>query len=353
MEYEGNDWLDLTQEQTLEPDIPICDPHHHLWDRRVAGSSATQMRYPKYLLEDFLVDIGSGHNVRSSVFVEADAMYTASGPEELQSVGEVEFVQGAAAASASGIYGESRVAAAIIGYANLKLGDNVRTVLENLLAASPNRFRGIRHRVAWDSDPLFSRHPAPNEKSPSSSRNDGNELTLDEFRQGASVLSTMGLIFEGLVYHPQLFDMAKFARELPDLPIVLNHIGGLIRIGGYANSDSEVFPAWKEGIAAVAECPNVVIKLGGMGMPIVGFDWHERDKPIGSQELADNMSPYIEHCINEFGTQRCMFESNFPVDKVSYSYNIMYNAFKLLTKGFDSNDRNAMLHDNAVKLYQI
>ena len=351
MEHKGNDWLNLTQEQPMEPDFPICDPHHHLWDRRFTKSSATQIPYPKYLLEDFLADIGSGHNVRSSVFVEADAMYAASGPEELQSVGEVEFVQGAAAASASGIYGESRVAAAIIGYANLKLGDNVSAVLENLQAASPNRFRGIRHRVAWDPDPLFSRHPAPNEKS--SFRNEGNELYLDEFRRGASVLAKMGLIFDGLVYHPQLHDMAKFARELSDLPIVLNHIGGLIRIGGYANNDAEVFPAWKEGISAVAECPNVVIKLGGMGMPIVGFDWHEREKPIGSQELANDMGPYIEHCINEFGPQRCMFESNFPVDKVSYSYNIMYNAFKLLTKGFRDEDRKAMLHDNAVTIYKI
>ena len=163
----------------------------------------------------------------------------------------------------------------------------------------------------------------------------------------------MGLIFDGLVYHPQLHDMAKFARELSDLPIVLNHIGGLIRIGGYANNDTEVFPAWKEGISAVAECPNVVIKLGGMGMPIVGFDWHEREKPIGSQELANDVGPYIEHCISEFGPQRCMFESNFPVDKVSYSYNIMYNAFKLLTKGFRDEDRKAMLHDNAVTIYKI
>ena len=344
MEYQGNDWLDSKQEQTIEPEIPLCDPHHHLWDRRSAEPSAAPIRYPKYLLEDFLADIGSGHNVRSTVFVEADAMYRASGPEELKSLGEVEFVQGSAAASASGIYGDSRVAAGIIGYANLKLGNDVRAILEKLLAASPNRFRGIRHRVAWDLDPQFSS---------SSSRNQGNELTLHEFRTGASVLSSMGLIFEGLVFHPQLFELARFAKSLPELTIVLNHIGGLLRTGGYAGRDSEVIPLWKDGISAVAECPNIVIKLGGMGMPNVGFDWHERDRPIGSQQLADDMAPYIEHCIRAFSPQRCMFESNFPVDKVSYSYNVMYNAFKLLTKKFSNEERNAMLHDNAVKLYQL
>lgn len=329
----GEAWLGLTKEQTLEPELPICDPHHHLWDRR--GSMAP---YQRYLLDEFLRDAGYGHNVRSTVFVEADSMLRAAGPKELKSVGEVEFVQGVAAASASGIYGESRIAAAIVGTANLNLGENVKPVLETLQAASPNRFRGIRHRLAWDP------HKDPGVRG---------QLQLESFRIGSRVLASMGLSFEAWLYYHQLLDLAHFANALPDLAIVLNHIGGLVRIGAYAGKDDEVIPAWKEGIAAVASCPNVVVKLGGMGMPIMGFDWHQRDIPVNSEELANEMAPFMEYCIEQFGPEKCLFESNFPVDKVSYSYNVMYNAFKRLSRPYSPGERAAMFHDNAVRVYRI
>ena len=145
----------------------------------------------------------------------------------------------------------------------------------------------------------------------------------------------------------------RFAKAVPDLPIILNHIGGLLRVGPYANRDDEVLATWRRGIAAVAACPNVYVKLGGIGMPRTGFDWHARSTPIGSEELAASMAPFMTYCIEQFGPNRCMFESNFPVDKVSFSYNVMYNAFKRLSKGYSAAERAAMFHDTAARVYRI
>jgi predicted TIM-barrel fold metal-dependent hydrolase len=155
------------------------------------------------------------------------------------------------------------------------------------------------------------------------------------------------------MYFPQLPELADFAKAVPNLTIILNHVGGLLRVGPYANRDDEVLATWRSGIAAVAACPNVYVKLGGIGMPRTGFDWALRAKPIGSEELAGAMTPLIEYCIEQFGPDRSMFESNFPVDKVSYSYNVMYNAFKRLSKGYSAADRAAMFHDNAKRVYRI
>ena len=337
MPFGGNDWHALTQESSLEPDLPICDPHHHFWDFRAA-----RIPYQRYLLHELAADITSGHNVRSTVFVEARSMYRADGPEEMRSVGEVEFVQGLAAASANGLYGPGRAAATIIGHANLNLGDQVEPVLQALQAASPNRFRGIRHSVTWDA-----------EVANTAAHNAQGQLGADNFRAGARLLAKMGLSLEGWLYFRQLTELADFAKAVPDLTIILNHVGGLIREGIYANRDDEILPIWRSGIAAVAACPNVVIKLGGMGMPANGFDWHTRTQPIGSEELAESMAPFMNYCIEQFGPERCMFESNFPVDKVSFSYNIMYNAFKRLSKDYSATERAAMFHDTAARVYKI
>ena len=337
MPFGGNDWHALTQESSLEPDLPICDPHHHFWDFRAA-----RIPYQRYLLHELAADITSGHNVRSTVFVEARSMYRAYGPEEMRPVGEVEFVQGLAAASANGLYGPGRAAATIIGHANLNLGDQVEPVLQALQAASPNRFRGIRHSVTWDA-----------EVANTAAHNAQGQLGADNFRAGARLLAKMGLSLEGWLYFRQLTELADFAKAVPDLTIILNHVGGLIREGIYANRDDEILPIWRSGIAAVAACPNVVIKLGGMGMPANGFDWHTRTQPIGSEELAESMAPFMNYCIEQFGPERCMFESNFPVDKVSYSYNIMYNAFKRLSKDYSATERAAMFHDTAARVYKI
>ena len=339
MPFGGNDWLALTQEPALEAEIPICDPHHHFLDHRL-----TEIPYQRYLLHELIADISSGHNVRSTVFIEDNSMYHADGPEEMRSVGEVEFVQGLAAASASGLYGPSRAAASIVGNADLNLGERVEPVLEALQAASPNRFRGIRHSVTWDLSPEIS--------NASADATEG-QLASNDFRAGARVLARMGLSFDGWLYFPQLPEMVDFAKAIPDLSIIVNHIGGLLRVGPYANRDDEVLAAWRSNIAALADCPNITMKLGGMGMTQNGFDWHTRAKPIGSEELAESMAPFMNYCIEQFGPDRCMFESNFPADKISFSYNVMYNAFKRLSKGYSVAERAAMFHDTAARVYRI
>ena len=336
MPFGNNDWLSLTQETTLEPEIPICDPHHHFWDLRPQS-----IPYQRYLLHELIADINSGHNVRSTVFVEARSMYRVDGPVELRPVGEVEFVQGLAAASASGIYGPSLAAAAIVGHADLTLGEGVAPVLEALRAASPNRFKGIRHNVTWSPDPALE------------NRESEGILANSQFRSGARVLARTGLSLDTMLSFPQLPELAEFAKAVPELQIILNHIGGGNRVGIYANRDEEVATVWKQGIALVAACPNVTVKLGGMGMPRWGFGWHRRDVPIGSEELAQSMLPWMNYCIEQFGPDRCMFESNFPPDKVSHSYNILYNAFKRLCKDYSASERAAMFHDTATAVYRI
>ncbi len=336
MPYGGNDWLALTQGPTLEPEIPICDPHHHFWDLR-----PERIPYQRYLLHELVADVNCGHNVRSTVFIEARAMYRPDGPVELRPVGEVEFVNGLAAASATGLYGPCRAAAGIVGHADLKLGDRVEPVLEALRAASPNRFRGIRHTVTWDPNPEID------------NREKEGVLATPEYRAGAQVLARMGLSLDTGVVFPQLPELADFAKAVPNLTIILNHLGGLNWVGPYGNRNDEVMATWRRGIAAVAACPNVYLKLGGIGMPRLGFDWHTRDKPIGSEELAASMAPLMTSCIEQFGPARCMFESNFPPDKVSFSHHILFNAFKRFSKSYSASERAALFHDTAGRAYRI
>src|SRR5258707_10655860 len=336
MPYGGNDWLALTQEEILEPDIPICDPHHHFWDFRLG-----RIPYQRYLLPELIADVDCGHNLRSTVFIEARAMYRADGPVERRPVGEVEFVQGLAAASASGLYGKCRAAATIIGHADLKLGDRVEPVLEALQAASPNRFKGIRHIVTWDADPRVE------------SREKAGVLSTQEFRAGAKVLARKGLLLDTICCFRQLPEMVAFAQAVPEATIIMNHLGGLNRTGPFAGRDDEVMPAWRNGMAELAKCPNVVLKLGGHGMPRCGVDWHLRDKPVGSEELGADIAPLMSYCIEQFGPDRCMFESNFPVDKVSFSHPILFNAFKRFSKIYSASERAALFHDTATRAYRI
>jgi predicted TIM-barrel fold metal-dependent hydrolase len=275
------------------------------------------------------------------VFIEVRARYRSDGPEAMRPVGEVEFVEGLATEGASGQYGPARMAAGIIGHADLKLGARVAPVLEAMQTASPTRFRGIRHSVGWDASPELA------------NRDIQGALATEGYRAGARVLARMGLCLENSLYHPQLPELAAFARAVPELTIILNHIGGLVRIGPYAHRDDEVLPAWRRGLAAVAACPNVILKLGGVGQRRYGFDWYERAMPIGSEELATALAPLMHYCIEQFGPQRCMFESNFPVDKVSYSYTVVYNAFKRLSAGYSASERAALFHDTAARVYRL
>jgi L-fuconolactonase len=261
----------------------------------------------------------------------------------MRPVGEVEFADGQAATSATGLHGPWQAAAAIVGRADLMLGERVAPVLAALQAASTSRFRGIRHSVTWESNPELA---TTGQKAP-------GLLGEARFREGAQVLADAGHSFEAWLYHPQLPELAAFAKAVPDLTIILNHVGGLTRVGPYVGQEQEVMATWRNGIAAVAACPNVVIKLGGMGIPRFGFGYHTRATPIGSEELADGLAPLLTYCIDQFGPERCMFESNFPVDKVPYSYNVLFNAFKRLTAGHSAPERAAMFHDTATRVYRI
>ncbi|MEC7837360.1 MAG: amidohydrolase family protein [Chloroflexota bacterium] len=338
MPYGGNDWLEITKEEIIEPSIPICDPHHHYWDLRVERTP-----YGRYLLHELLEDI-KDHNVTSTVFIEARALYSADLEKDFKPVGEVEFVEGLSAASASGIYGKSRASSSIIGHANLNLGNKVEPVLEALLEASPRRFKGIRHIVAWDNDKAVDSIPVYNLEE---------QMNTKNFIEGAKILSKMGLTFDSWMYFHQLPQLLNLAKQVPDLPIVVDHVGGILLVGEYAHKKEEVLKEWEKNISDLSECPNVEIKLGGLGMPITGHDWHLRKNPVGSDELANQMKYFLDYCIEKFGPERGMFESNFPVDKVSFSYNILYNAFKKYSKSYSKSERAAMFHDNAIRFYKV
>ena len=327
------EWLAKTEEEVIEPGLPICDPHHHLWER--PGN--------RYLLDELLADTNSGHNITETVFVECSSMYRKDGLETMAPVGETEFVQGIAAQSASGGYGDAKLAAGIVGFANLALGAGVTEVLEAHIAASRNRFRGIRHSSVWDASPELTSY-----------KNPPNGLLGDsKFRDGFAALGNLGLSYEAWLYHTQLKELVDLAQAFPNVPIVLDHIGGPIGVGPYAGNRDEVMESWKAGITALAGCPNVVVKLGGFGMPLGGYGWHERESPADSAELATVMGPWYLYCIEEFGVDRCMFESNFPVDKQSVTYTVLWNTFKRMAAGFSAYEKAALFRGTAMRTYRI
>ncbi|MDP6345735.1 MAG: amidohydrolase family protein [Alphaproteobacteria bacterium] len=330
-------WLAKTTEEALEPELPICDPHHHLWDHQ--GSDIR-----RYLLDELLADIGGGHNVVSTVFLECMAFYRPDGPEALRPVGETEFVNGIATMSASGSYGPARVAAAIVGFADLRLGAAVDEVLTAHEQASGGRFRGIRNVAA------FLDHPEIN----NSATDPKDGLYLDAtFREGFARLAPRGLSFDAWFYHPQIPELTDLARAFPDTTIVLDHVGGPLGIGPFAGRREEVYQTWRPDIDELAQCPNVHVKLGGLAMKMCGFGYHKLDQPPSSEALAEDWQPYLQHCIERFGPERCMFESNFPVDKSSCGYTVLWNAFKRLAAGFSDDEKAALFHDTAARVYRI
>ena len=318
-------------EVALEPGLPICDAHHHLWERAPN----------RYLLEDFLNDLGAGHNIVCTVAVECGYGYRKHGPDSLKPVGETEFLDSIAERVAAGPYSRTRIAAAIVGFADLSLGDRVAAVLEAHMAASPRRFRGIRHSSTWDASGALRKEAGP------------GLLGDGQFRRGFAWLKKLGLSFDAWLYHPQLNEVVELARAFPDVTIVLNHIGAPLGVGPYAGKKNEVFQAWSGGIAAVARCSNVNVKLGGFGSARSGHDWHERTVKPSSEELSGILKPYFEWCIEKFGPDRCMFESNFPVEKVANSYRVIWNAFKKLTQKYASTERAALFHDTAYRVYHL
>jgi L-fuconolactonase len=325
-----DNWLDLTMEQPLEPSLPVCDPHHHLWE------------YPgsRYLLDEFLQDIGGGHLIVKTVFVECLQKYRKDGPEALKPVGETEFVEQLVAGASDG---EPRIAAGIVGFADLGLGSAAREVLEAQLAAS-KRFRGIRHASAWHpSETIHNAHTKPPESL----------LMSPGFRDGFACLEDLELSFDAWLYHPQIPELIDLARTFPGVNIILNHMAGPLGIGPYADRRESVFQEWRDAMARLSKCDNVFVKLGGRAMTLSGYGWHRCETPPGSIELAQAMGPYFRSCIEQFGVHRCMFESNFPVDKASCSYTVLWNAFKRASRNFSDFERSALFHDTAVRVYRL
>ena len=345
-----------TKEAILEPDLPIVDPHHHLWDRMIGANPAdlppprhgfeNVLRLaPRYLFHDLLADMKSGHNVRATVFLQCGAMYNVDAPPHLRPVGETEFVNGVAAMSASGIYGDVRACAGIVGHVDLTLGAKVAAeVLEAHVRAGGGRFRGIRHSCSYDADPGVL--------GPLAGGSPGLYLS-DKFRDGFSQLTPMGMSFDAWLLEPQIPELIDLARAFPETQIVMDHVGTPLGIASYEGKREERFPVWKENIKTLAALPNVFVKLGGLAMVFPGFASFLSKPAASSAQLAAEWKPYIETCIEAFGPERCMFESNFPVDLGSCTYDVLWNAFKRIAADYSADEKTALFSGAATRFYRL
>jgi len=324
-------WLGKLTEDVLEPDLPIVDPHHHLWDH--PGN--------KYYLDELLTDLTSGHNVVATVFLQCFWAYRTSGPEDMRPVGETEFVA-SVAAEAERRKTHAKVCAGIIGHVDFR-GDSVDAILDAHIAAAGGRFRGIRQVTA--------RHP----RFLASISTPPSFALMDDprFRAGFASLGKRKLSFDAWLYHTQIHQLVDLARAFPETPIVLNHVGGPLGVGPYRGRGDAVFADWRAGLKVLATCPNVHMKLGGLAMVVNGFDFHENALPPSSGELADAWRPWMESCIELFGADRCMFESNFPVDKGMCSYPVLWNGFKRIAAGASAGEKAALFHDTAAGFYRL
>jgi predicted TIM-barrel fold metal-dependent hydrolase len=334
----NEEWLLTNKEKAIEPNLPICDPHHHLWDFNKTYIEET------YLLPDILKDTNSGHNIISTVFIECGAMYNPEHTIEEQVINETEFVNGIAAMNNSGLYGKTKIAEGIVGSAPLLIGDKVANILDKHLSVAPNRFKGIRSQAAM--------HPDGTIPSTRARPIEGVYIN-DMFHQGFSHLESRNLSFEAWCYHPQLPQLIQLAKKFPNTTIILNHFGGPLGIGSFTDKEEETYSFWKKQITELSKCENVVAKLGGIAMEINGFKWHLNKIAPSGQELINRTQRYYEKTIELFGVDRCMFESNFPVDKISCSYVNLWNGFKLLTKDYSPDERAKLFHDNATRIYKL
>ncbi|HSV79406.1 MAG TPA: amidohydrolase family protein [Ramlibacter sp.] len=322
------------QEQIVEPDLPVIDSHHHLWLLPEEG---------RYLVEEFAADLASGHRVLATVYAECNAMYRSQGPEAMRPVGEAEFVKGMAAMSESGLFGPTRICAGFVGAADFTLGAAVDEVLEALATASGGRLRGIRGNASWDADASINTGVRP--YAPQG-------LMLDpRFREGVARLAARGLVYDAWQYHPQLPELCSLADAFPQLPIVVNHCGGLLGINAYDSADN--FARWKALVTEVARRPNTLMKLGGLSPRRCGFGFKQRSTPATARELAALWRPYVETCIELFGPRRCMFESNFPVDHVAGSYRTLWNALKLTAANCSAAEKEQLFNGTARRVYRL
>jgi len=322
-------------EAILEPELPILDAHHHLWNRSSHGPG-------QYLLDDLRADTGSGHNVVRTVFVECHAEYRREGPAHLRPVGEVEFVAAIAEASAQRAAAEGGAEiGAIVGNADLALGDAVAEVLEAEAEAGRGRFRGVRHNTAFDPNPMGN----------NSAR--AGIMGEETFRAGVRRLGAMGFSYDAMCFHHQLSELADLARACPEVTIVANHFGIPIAGGPYRGKADEVRAVWQAGITDLASAPNVVMKLGALIRPLTGDRWDKRGRTASSAEVVEAWGPEVRYCLDAFGPSRCLFESNFPVDKPCVGYVALWNAFKALAAGCSADEKRDLFHDTAARAYRL
>lgn len=330
------DWLSRAEpEQILEPDLPIIDTHHHLWDR--PGRH--------YLLPDLLTDLNSGHNIVATVYAECGSMYRDDGPQAMRAVGEIEFVAGVAQQCEQDSNVHTRVAAGMTGFVDLTAGDAVKPALEAMIEAGGGRFRGVRHSGNWHADPIIG-----------NSHHGGGAAGLylrDDYRRGLSTLSGLGLSLDAWVYFTQLEELVGLARAQPEASLIVNHICGPLGYGPYTGKTDEVFSIWQAGMRELARCSNVDMKLGGMMMRLATYDYHHAERPITSQQLAELWRPWIATTIELFGAHRCTFESNFPVDKMGIGYAELWNAFKRIAAECSPDEKHDLFSGTARRAYRL
>jgi predicted TIM-barrel fold metal-dependent hydrolase len=324
-------WLAQHHEEILEPALRIIDPHHHLWEREGG-----------YFLDELLADTGSGHNVVATVFLQCGYGYRTTGAEELKPVGETVFVQGVAK-EAERRKLRTRVCAGIVGAADLALGDKVEPVLKAHVEAGGGRFKGIRHITARHDEFNASLLPRP----------PARQMADPAFRKGFARLDAMGLTFDAWLYHTQIPELIDLARAFPQAPIVLNHVGGPLGVGPYQGKRDRTYQEWLAAMKDLAGCPNVHVKLGGLAMAITGYAFHKEETPPSSKRLESEWRPYMETSIRLFGAKRCMFESNFPVDKAMVSYPVLWNGFKRIASGASAAEKADLFHDTAARFYRL
>lgn len=326
------EWLATRKEEIVEPELKIVDPHHHVWD----------MPGNRYLFDEVLADFQSGHRIVASVHVQCHSMYRADGPEEMRPVGETEFISGVAAQSASGAYGPTNVCAGIIGTTDLMLGSQVEPVLEAHLRAGGGRFRGIRPTAAW--------HESPEVRALDIKP---HLLMQKQAREAIACIDKLSLSLDLWVFFTQLDEALDVCRSFPGLKVVINHAGGPVGIGPYAGQRDAVFGVWRKKIEALGQCPNAVIKLGGLAMRYGGFHFNKLPTPPSSDLLVEKWKPYVEACIDSFGPTRCMFESNFPVDRGMCNYHVLWNAFKKMTQHYSPEERESLFSQTAAHTYRL
>lgn len=329
-----HDWLLQVKEDIIDPERPIIDPHHHLWQRR---------RIPDYVLEDFWKDTGSGHNIQQSVFIECGTNYYEDGPEHLRPVGETAFIADIARQSRAAGGGKT-VVAGIVAHTDLRQQQQLEETLDAHAEAAEGLFKGIRQAGAWqdDGDYLLIQPRGP------------KGLYNDEaFRRGVRLLGSKGLTYDTWHYHHQNKEFLALAQNVPDTTMILDHFGTPLGVGPYVGQRETIFEEWKKDIAAIARCENVYAKLGGLAMPDNGFGWNQQDVPPTSDEFVAAQKDYYLHTIDCFGPERCMFESNFPVDKFSLSYHVLWNGLKKMVAGFSEQEKSAMFYHTAAKVYRL